>query len=111
MAGAVKKVDVEALTSREEVLRIRVNKATVALAYGYLEVQKVICGLATEAAKLEAAIEEAQKNPSDIETTKKALRQNDDEVKGNAIKQMDLNASITRRKPACILELFLVPLA
>lgn len=60
------KVDVKSLTTREKVLRLRVGKATTALAEGLVEVQRAV-GSATDAAKLEAALAEVQKQPEDME--------------------------------------------
>ena len=86
-------VDVNALTAREGILKVRVNKATVTLAHGLVEIQKA-CGMATEAAKLEATLVEAQKNPSDMEGTKKLCAQVNDA--SGAMKNVDLNASMNK---------------
>ncbi len=92
---SVEKVDVNALTAREGTLKIWVSKATIALANGLIEVQKA-CGKSAEAEKLEAALAEAKKNPSDIEGTKKLCTEVDNA--GAAMKQVDLNATMNKEE-------------
>ncbi|HBA88895.1 MAG TPA: hypothetical protein DCZ75_13205 [Geobacter sp.] len=87
------KVDVGALTVREAVLKVRVNMATVSLASGLIEVQKA-CGKATEAARLEAALAEAKKNPSDIEGTKKLCAEVNNA--SAAMNRVDLDATMNK---------------
>lgn len=91
--GGGAQVDVKGLTSRETMIRIHVNKATVTLANGLIEVQKA-CGKAAEAAKLEATLAEAKKNPSDIETTKQLCAEVNNA--SNELKKVDLNASMDK---------------
>lgn len=88
-------VDVKALTGREVVLRVRVSKATASLANGLIEIQKAT-GKAAEAAKLEASLTEAQKNPSDVEKTKQLCLEVN--TAGDAIKKIDLNASLNKNE-------------
>ena len=87
------KVDVGALTARECVLKARVNKATVSLANGLVSVQKA-CGKATDAAKLEAALAEVQKDPNDIEKTKDLCAKVNNA--SDAMKAVDLNAAMNK---------------
>ena len=91
--GSGEKVDVEALTAREGILKIRVNKATVALANGLIEVQRS-CGMGAEAAKLEAIKAEAEKNPSDSEGTKNLCAAVNNA--GDSLKQVDLEANMNK---------------
>ena len=91
--GSGEKVDVDALTAREGILKIRVNKATVALANGLIEVQRS-CGLEAEAAKLEAIKAEAEKNPSDSQCTKNLC--NAVNNASDSMKQIDLEASMNK---------------
>ena len=87
------KVDVNALGGRETTLKIRLSRATIALANGLIEVQKA-CGKTADAARLEAALEEAKKNPSDMEGTKKLCAEVDNA--GEAMKKVDLEASMNK---------------
>lgn len=89
------KVDVKALTAREGTLKIRVNKATVALASGLVEIQKA-CGKATEAAKLEMTLDEVKKNPSDIEGTKKLCAEVGDV--SESLKKVDMDATMNKEE-------------
>ncbi|MCM0080475.1 hypothetical protein L4X63_02625 [Geomonas sp. Red32] len=85
------KVDVKALTAREATIKLRVNAATVTLAGSVAQVQKA-CGMAAEAAKLEATIEEAKKNPQDMEKTKVLCSAVNNA--GSAINKLNLASSI-----------------
>ena len=87
------KTDVKALTGREAVLKLRMNTATVTLANGLIEIQKA-CGKVSEAAKLEAALAEAKKNPSDIEGTKMLCTEVNNA--SDAMKKIDMNASMNK---------------
>lgn len=87
------KVDVKALTSRDAMLRKRINKATIALANGLIEVQNS-CGMAAEATKLEQVRDEALKNPDDVEGTKKLVAEVNNA--GAALKKVDLNAKMNK---------------
>lgn len=91
--GSSGKVDVDALTAREGVLKIRVNKATVALANGLIEVQRS-CGMEAEATKLEAIKAEAEKHPSDSEGTKNLCTAVNNAC--DSMKQVDLEASMNK---------------
>lgn len=86
-------VDVKSLTKRDETLKTRVNRATVSLASGVIEVQHAT-GRAAEAAKLQAVVEEAKKNPSDIEATKTLSAAVDNAVVEQ--KKIDLNAAMNK---------------
>lgn len=87
------KVDVGALTAREAILKTRVYFATVALAGGLIEVEKA-CGRAAEAAKLEATLAEARKNPSDLEGTRKLCAEVNNA--SEEMKQVDLDATMNK---------------
>lgn len=98
MGGGDKKqggatVDVKALTLREAKLKLKLNIASVTLAKGLVEVQ-MATGKAAEAEKLKAALEEAQKNPSDVEQTKKLCTELNNA--GDSLKKLDLNASMNQ---------------
>ncbi len=89
------KVDVKALTAREAKIKISVNMATESLAEGLVQIQKA-CGMAAEAAKLQALIEEAKKNPADIELTKKLAKAVDEA--SEALKKVDMAATMNKEE-------------
>ena len=89
------RVDVNVLTAREGSLKLRVNKATVMMANGLVEIQKA-SGKAAEAARLEAILAEAQKNPSDIEGTKKLCAEVNNA--SEAMKAVDLDATMNKEE-------------
>ncbi len=92
-AESGEKVDVAALSSRDAAIKMRLYKASVTLASGLIEVEKA-CGRAAEAAKLEATLEEAKKNPADTEGTKKLCT--DINNASDAMKEVDLNSSMSK---------------
>ena len=94
-SGGGEKADVEALATRDGVLKLRVNKATVSLAKGVAEIQHAV-GKAAEAEKLEATLVEAQKNPSDVEQTKKLVSEVNNA--NDSLKNIDLNASMNKEE-------------
>ena len=89
------KVDVKALTTRNATLRIRIHKATIAMANGLIEIQNA-CGMAAEAAKLEQVRDEALKNPDDVEGTKKLVSEVNNA--GTALKKVDFNAKMNKEE-------------